>query len=335
VKNRRTFDVCGVGNAIVDTLVQVEEQFVEELEVIKGSMTLTDTVGQAKVLAKLDHRNLQLASGGSAANTLVAVAQSGGTGVYFGKVAHDTLGEFYKQDMEDLGIRFPVPLAPEASLPTGTCVVLTTPDAERTMCTHLGISVTLEKGDIDPELLAQSQITYIEGYLWDAEAPRAACVEAFEQSRRLGVKTAFTFSDAFLIHRFADDFHRIVDQYCDILFCNTDEAFEFFHTRDIHECCAKMAKICDLAFITRSGEGCYVIEKGQIAPVPGFPVRAIDTVGAGDAFAGGTLFGLTHGMSPTQAAKWGNYFASRVVEQIGPRLNDGTMNRHVQSVIGM
>jgi sugar/nucleoside kinase (ribokinase family) len=333
VSERKRFDVCGVGNAIVDTLVQIEDHFVVDLGLSKGSMSLTDTLGQAKVLTKLEHRNLQLASGGSAANTMVAIAQSGGSGVYFGKVAHDTNGEFYKFDMEQNGVLFPVPLAPEASLPTGTCVVLTTPDAERTMCTHLGISVTLNKSDISPELIAQSKLTYIEGYLWDAEAPRAACVEAFEQSRRLGVKTAFTFSDAFLIHRFADDFHRIVDQYCDILFCNTDEAVEFFGTDDIHQCCMGIAKICDLAFITRSGEGCFVIEKGQITPVAGFPVRAVDTVGAGDAFAGGTLYGLTHGMRPTQAAKWGNYFASRVVEQIGPRLNDGDLKRHIPSVI--
>lgn len=335
MNNQKKFDVCGIGNAIVDTLAQIENDFVESLGLTKGSMTLTDTVQQGRVLAKLENRNLHLASGGSAANTMVAVAQSGGTGVYFGKVAHDTNGEFYKLDMQQNGIMFPVTLAPEASLPTGTCVVLTTPDAERTMCTHLGISVTLSKSDIVPELISQSKITYVEGYLWDADEPRAACIEAFEQSRRLGVRTAFTFSDAFLIHRFAKEFHQVVDQYCDILFCNTDEAFAFFDTTDINRCCSQMAGICDLAFITCSGEGCYVIEKGQITPVAGFPVRAIDTVGAGDAFSGGTLYGLTHGMSPTQAAKWGNYFASRVVGQIGPRLDDREMNRHVKSVIGV
>jgi sugar/nucleoside kinase (ribokinase family) len=329
----KEFDVFGVGNAIVDTLAQVNDQMIADLALNKGSMSLMDTASQAKVLTHLEHQNLKLASGGSAANTMVAIAQSGGTGIYFGKVAHDTNGEFYKQDMESVGIRFPVPPAPEASLPTGTCVVLTTPDAERTMCTHLGISTTLHKSDIDADLLARSKISYIEGYLWDADEPRAACIESFEQSKRLGVKAAFTFSDAFLIDRFADDFHQVVSAYCDIVFCNSDEARQFFGTDDIDECNSRMAEICELAFITNSEEGCHVIENGQVTKVDGFPVTAVDTNGAGDAFAGGTLFGLTNGMTANQAAKWGNYFASRVVEMIGARLDDD-MNKHVKSVVG-
>lgn len=328
----KKYDVFGVGNAIVDTLAQVGDEMITDLDLAKGSMALMDSKDQARVLGELEHQNLQLASGGSAANTMVAIAQSGGTGVYCGKVAHDTNGEFYKKDMEETGITFPVPLAPEASLPTGTCVVLTTPDAERTMCTHLGVSTTLNKSEINLDLLAQSKCSYIEGYLWDAEAPRAACVETFEQSQKLGVRTAFTFSDAFLIDRFAEDFHKVVYQYCDIIFCNSDEARQFFETEEIDECTSRMAKICELAFITDSAAGCYVVEKGIVTKVDGFPVKAIDTNGAGDAFAGGTLYGLTNGMSATQAAKWGNYFASRVVENIGPRI-EGSLNEHLSSVI--
>ncbi|MDG1873459.1 MAG: adenosine kinase [Mariniblastus sp.] len=328
----KKYDVFGVGNAIVDTLAQVEDQFIDDLQLGKGGMALMDTQHQAKVLSGLEHHNLQLASGGSAANTMVAIAQSGGTGVYCGKVAHDTNGEFYKSDMEESGISFPVAMAPETGLPTGTCVVLTTPDAERTMCTHLGVSTTLTKSEINPELLAQSKCSYIEGYLWDAEGPRAACVEAFEQSKRLGVRAAFTFSDAFLIGRFAEDFHNVVSQYCDIVFCNADEARQFFESENLDECTSKMAEICDLAFITDSSAGCYVVEKGNVIQVPGFPVKAVDTVGAGDAFAGGALFGITNGMSAAHAAKWGNYFASRVVENIGPRI-EGSMKEHLASIL--
>lgn len=328
----KKFDVFGVGNAIVDTLAQVEDQLVTDLGLGKGGMALMDTENQAKVLGRLENQNLRLASGGSAANTMVAIAQSGGTGVYCGKVAHDTNGEFYKQDMEQTGISFPVPAAPETGLPTGTCVVLTTPDAERTMCTHLGISTTLNKSEIDVDLLAQSKCSYIEGYLWDAEDPRAACVEAFEQSKKLDVRAAFTFSDAFLIDRFADDFHNIVSEYCDIIFCNADEARQFFGTDDINECTSKMAAICDLAFITDSSNGSFVVENGNVTKVAGFPVKAVDTVGAGDAFAGGALFGITNGMTAAQSAKWGNYFASRVVENIGPRI-EGSMKEHIASVI--
>ena len=328
----KKYDVFGVGNAIVDTLAQVEDKFITDLSLNKGGMALMDTGAQANVLSGLEGENLKLASGGSAANTMVAIAQSGGTGVYCGKVAKDTNGEFYKKDMEECGIAFPVTMAPESSLPTGTCVVLTTPDAERTMCTHLGISTTLNKSEIDADLLAQSKCSYIEGYLWDAEEPRAACVESFEQSKKLGVKAAFTFSDAFLIARFADDFRDIVSKYCDIVFCNADEARQFFETESMDECTSKMAEICDLAFITDSSNGCHVVEKGNVVLVEGFPVKAIDTVGAGDAFAGGALYGVTNGLTATQSAKWGNYFASRVVENIGPRI-EGSMKEHVASIV--
>lgn len=328
----KKYDVFGVGNAIVDTLAQVEDKFITDLSLNKGGMALMDTKAQANVLSGLEGENLKLASGGSAANTMVAIAQSGGTGVYCGKVASDTNGQFYKKDMEESGISFPVAMAPESSLPTGTCVVLTTPDAERTMCTHLGISTTLNKSEIDTDLLAQSKCSYIEGYLWDAEEPRAACVESFEQSKKLGVKAAFTFSDAFLIGRFADDFRDIVSKYCDIVFCNADEARQFFETENMDECTSKMAEICDLAFITDSSNGCHVVEKGNVVLVEGFPVEAIDTVGAGDAFAGGALYGVTNGLTATQSAKWGNYFASRVVENIGPRI-EGSMKEHVASIV--
>jgi sugar/nucleoside kinase (ribokinase family) len=329
----KKYDVFGVGNAIVDTLAQVEDQFISDLTLGKGGMSLMDTENQAKVLQGLEGHNLKLASGGSAANTMVAIAQSGGTGVYLGKVAHDTNGEFYKQDMQECGIEFPVTMAAESSLPTGTCVVLTTPDAERTMCTHLGVSTTLNKTEIDTDLLAQSKCSYIEGYLWDAEGPRAACVEAFEQSKKLGVRAAFTFSDAFLIDRFADDFRKIAADYCDIIFCNADEAKQFFSSDDLNDCASKMAGLVDLAFMTNGSEGCYVVEKGEVTLVPGFPVKAIDTNGAGDSFAGGALYGLTNGMTAAQSAKWGNYFASRVVETMGPRI-DASMKEHVASVVG-
>ena len=331
--SEKKYNVFVVGNALVDTLAQVQDQLVTDLSLNKGGMALMDAENQAGVLSNLEQQSLQLASGGSAANTMIAIAQSGGSGVYCGKVASDPNGEFYKKDMEEAGILFPVAAAPAEALPTGTCVVLTTPDAERTMCTHLGVSTTLQKSDLDLDLLAQSQCSYIEGYLWDAEAPRAACVEALEQSNKLGVKAAFTFSDAFLLGRYADDFRRIVNDYCDIVFCNADEAKQFFGSDDLHHCIAEMAKISNSAFITDGAAGCHVVENGQTSLVEGFDVKAIDTNGAGDAFAGATLFGLTNGLSATQSAKWGNYFASRVVEKIGARI-DVDMKDKVSSIVG-
>ncbi len=331
--SEKKYDVYGVGNAMVDILAHVEDKFIADLAINRGSMTLMDSIQQSAVLQKLERHPLTLASGGSAANSMVAIAQSGGTGTYAGKVAHDTHGEFYRRDMQEAGIGFDVPLAAEASLPTGTCVVLTTPDAERTMCTHLGISTSLAPTDIDADQIAQSKIVYVEGYLWDAELPRQSCIEAFQQAKRQGVKAAFTFSDSFLIDRFAADFSKIVNDYCDIVFCNAAEAHQFCQSDDLDECVRILGQIVDLAFITNSENGCYVCEKGEVVAVSGFPVKPIDTVGAGDAFAGGVLYGITHGMTSQQAARWGNYIASRVVEINGPRL-EGSLQEHIKSIVG-
>lgn len=328
----KKYDVFGVGNALVDVLAQVDDKLVEEFELPKGSMNLMDPEKQTSVLTHLESGSLNLASGGSAANTMVAIAQSGGTGVYIGQVANDSHGEFYKKDMQQAGIEFPVDPTADSGLPTGTSVILTTPDAERTMCTHLGVSTSLNKSNVDFDLLSESRISYIEGYLWDAEDPRAVCMETFEQSKKRGVKTAFTFSDAFLIDRFAGDFGTLLDEYCDIVFCNADEAMKFFGSENLDECNQKLSQRVDLAFVTNGAAGCYVLQNGSVEQVGGYKVTAVDTVGAGDAFAGGVLYGLANDMPATLAARWGNYFASRVVAKIGPRLA-GDMREEMQTVL--
>lgn len=329
---QKKFNVFGVGNAIVDILAQVEDSFVMDCGLTKSGMTLMETDRQAEILTKLEHQNLKLASGGSAANTMVALTQSGGTGTYSGKVTADTHGVFYKKDMETAGVEFYVDPASEASLPTGTSVILTTPDAERTMCTHLGISATLTKSDIDVDRLEQSQCCYVEGYLWTGDDTRAACLEVFEQAKRLGIHAAFTFSDPFLVDLFKDDFHEVVAEFVDVVFCNAEEARKFFDVDSIEECANRLREICGLGFLTDGSNGCYVSDETGVHHVHGFPVNAIDTVGAGDAFAGGALYGITHSMPSTDSAKWGNYMASRVVEMIGPRLDEKDMTEHFQSI---
>lgn len=329
----KKFDVFGVGNALVDILAQVEDSFITDCGLDKCGMTLMETDRQAEILTKLEHQNLKLASGGSAANTMVAITQSGGTACYTGKVTADTHGVFYKKDLEEVDVEFYVNMADEASLPTGTSVILTTPDAERTMCTHLGISTTLSKQDVDTDRLSNSKFCYVEGYLWTSDNQRAACIETFEQAKKLGVQTAFTFSDLFLVDLFKDDFRTLVDEFIDVVFCNADEARKFFEVEDINECARQLSELCELGFLTDSGNGCFVTDSSGVHHVPGFRVNAIDTVGAGDAFAGGVLFGLTNGMNPYESAKWGNYFASRVVEIIGPRVEGMSMKEHLPSVV--
>lgn len=320
-------DVFGVGNALVDVLAFVEDQFITEQALDRGVMTLVDTKAQGKILAGLQRDALQLRSGGSAANTMIAIAQSGGTGFYTGKVSQDENGEFYAQDMKAAGIEFEVEPAPLTNGPTGTCVVLTTPDAERTMCTNLGVSSTLAPSDIDVEKLKGCKYSYVEGYLWTGDDPRQACIETMEQSKRHGVKVSFTLSDPFLLHSFRDDFRKVVTDYCDVLFCNADEVRQFLDLEDLDACAQKIADLVDLAFITDSDRGCLVVENKQVVTVEGFPVKPLDTVGAGDAFAGGALYGLTHGYSAAQAARWGNYLGSAIVQIQGPRLEKAPVDQ--------
>jgi sugar/nucleoside kinase (ribokinase family) len=306
---------------MVDILAFVEDSILEDLRLTRGTMTLMTSEQQAVVLQRLEGTPVKLASGGSAANTMIAIAQSGGTGFYAGKVAEDPHGEFYRRDMIASGIGFEVPLAPERSVPTGSCVVLTTPDTQRTMCTHLGVSATLSPADIRLDQLQQCKLVYIEGYLWDSPQPRQACQEAMRQAQRLKIPVAFTFSDPFLIDRFSDDFAAVADEWCDILFCNADEARQFCQTDDLDECGRRLGRSVPLIFLTHSEHGCYVIERGESRHVPAFRVHAIDSVGAGDAFAGGVLYGLARGWPSEDAARWGNFLASRVVSISGPRLH--------------
>jgi len=330
--NTQKLDVYGVGNALVDILALVEEDFITKYSLQKSGMTLMDAQTQGGILAGLENISLKKRSGGSAANSMIAIAQSGGTGIFVGKVASDPNGELYRQDMLDLKIEFNVAPAPTADEPTGTSVILTTPDAERTMCTNLGVSANLSASDINAEQIKRCKYTYVEGYLWTGDDTKQACIQAMEDSKRQEVKVSFTFSDLFLVNLFADDFRQVLSNYCDVLFCNADEARNFSGIDSLDESAAKIGELVETAFITNGKEGCLVVKDKQIIPVPGFPATAIDTVGAGDAFAGGVLYGITHGYQPIQAARWGNYLASNVVQIQGPRL-EGSWVDKVQQIV--
>lgn len=328
----KDIDVFGVGNALVDILALVDHDFIREHALTPGSMTLVDAEKQGSLLRHLEHHNLQLSSGGSAANTIIAVSQSGGTGFYAGKVARDSHGEFYRQDLLESGVHFDVHPADVDHGPTGSCLVLTTPDAERTMCTNLGVSGVLGPGDIDASRLSRCRVSYIEGYLWASEQPRAACLRVLEIARESNVRTAFTFSDFFLVDLFERDFRQLVRDHCDIVFCNAEEARRFSNQSSLDACADDLGQLIDLAFITDSAAGCYVVDQGRVTHVAGFPARALDTVGAGDAFAGGVLFGLCRGWEPAKAARWGNYLASQVVQIQGARL-PGRMDQLVAEIL--
>lgn len=315
----KKYNVFGVGNALVDTLVNTNPAFLKENNIRKGVMTLVDANVQSSVLDHLKSHNKQLRSGGSAANTMIALANSGGNGYYAGKVANDDFGIFYKKDMEASGIEFDT--APGTNGSTGTCLVLTTPDADRTMLTHLGISTHLTKSDINVDKLKLSEIAYIEGYLWDGNDTKEASLFTMEQAKKNGVKVAFTYSDPFCVNRSREDFIKLTKEYVDIIFCNHEEAMAISQMDNPEDAIMYISSLCDTVCMTWGSEGAMVAMSGVMNPVPGFPVKAIDTNGAGDAFAGGVLYGLTHGYSVQKACKWGNYVASRIVTEIGARLS--------------
>ncbi|PJE01350.1 MAG: adenosine kinase [Leptospira sp.] len=321
----KKYDVFGVGNALVDIIVLLDDTFLKDNKLQKGVMTLIDESSQGSLLSSLHDYKKNLRSGGSAANTMIALSNSGGTGCYTGKVSHDTYGEFYKKDIEEAGIVFET--KPDAEGHTGTCLILTTPDAERTMLTSLGISTTLKPSDIDVERLKASKYSYIEGYLWDGDSTKKASELTMKLSKENGVKVAFTYSDPFCVNRTKDEFIQLTKDYVDVVFCNLEEAYALTGKDSPDSALQELAKLSSMCFMTAGKEGAYVLQNGKSILVPGFPVKPIDTTGAGDSFAAGVLYGLTHGYSPEKAARWGNYVASRVVQEIGPRLTVKLMGR--------
>ncbi len=313
-------NVFGVGNAIVDTLAFVEEDFIREQDLHKGQMTLVDSSTQARLLHSLKDHELELRSGGSAANTMIALARCGGSGFYTGKVSRDPNGEFYRQDLLNAGIHFDVHPSDEEGLPTATCVVITTPDAERTMFTHLGVSTELSDHDISESQLKRCQYSYAEGYLWTADKTREAVLSAFHKSKAHNVKIAFSFSDAWLVNSVKQDFFFLTREFVDAVFCNAEEARSFADTKELDDAARLLGELAELVFITDGANGAIVVHNARIDRVPGLHVKAVDTNGAGDNFAGGVLYGLTHGYDPINSAKIGNYLAAKVVQIHGARI---------------
>ena len=317
------YDVYGIGNAIVDLLVFVDDVFLNELALPKGHMSLSSAKEQALLINLIENRNLkfQMTSGGSAANTMITVSRAGGKAFYTGKIALDTYGEFYRLNLLEAGVDFDVHPLEEDHGSTASCVVLITPDAERTMSTHLGVSVLLTEQDIQEEIIKKSQILYIEGYLWLNEQTRNAALKAIEIAKKNQIPVSFTFSDGFVVQQYKKDFIKLMEnQDFSIVFMNLDEAKFFTEKSNEEDIVIDLKKFSNLIFMTASERGCYVIKDNQAKLVSGFPVKPLDTTGAGDTFAGGVIFGLTHGFSSEESAKIGNFLASEVVQIQGARL---------------
>ena len=313
----KSYDVVGIGNAIVDVLVHAEERFLGDHGLTKGTMALVDAEQAERLYASVGP-GLET-SGGSAANTLAGIAQLGGRAGFIGRVRNDQLGQIFAHDIRAVGARFDTPAA-TAGPGTARCLILVTPDAQRTMCTYLGASVGLDPADLDLELVAQARVLYLEGYLWDSDEAKAAFIAAAQVARAHGGEVALSLSDAFCVERHRDSFQELVDGHVDILFANEMEITSLYRANSFEEAAEQVRGRCRIAALTRSEQGSLVLSgeaRHAIAPVQLGPL--VDTTGAGDLYAAGFLHAYTQGWELEACGRLGSLCAGQVVTQLGPR----------------
>ena len=314
----KTLDVVGVGNALVDIQCQVPESFLGEIGFEKGIMTLVDDDKQSAVLSRMPVDQIHRCSGGSAANTIVGLVQLGGTGGYIGRVGKDDIGEFFRQDMLQHGVQVH---CDDADAPSGTCAILITPDAQRTMLTNLGAAGLVSDADLDASMIAASRYLYIEGYLLTADVGHDGAYRAMELAKQSGTKVALTASDPFLVNLIRDEFWELLRGPVDLFFCNEEEAKSLTGEDDVTRAAAKIHESVEDVALTLGDKGSLLMRGGDAIPISGVPVAAVDTTGAGDMFAGAYLYGLTAGMDAKTAGDLASKKAAEIVAQMGPRLS--------------
>ncbi|RZJ03589.1 MAG: adenosine kinase [Brevundimonas sp.] len=320
-----TYDVCAVGNAIVDVLAPCDPAFLDAQGLTPGSMQLVDAAQSAALYAAM--KPGVEASGGSAGNTVAGVGAFGGRAAYVGKVADDTLGGVFSHDIRAAGVAFDTPPLKDgaaAGLATGVCMINVTDDGQRTMCTFLGAANQLEPEDIDADLIAASEILYLEGYLFDPAPARAAFEAAAAAAHAAGRKVAITLSDTFVVARWRAELLAFIETSADIVFANEAELIALFDsphgTPGFKEASEELARRVAVAAITRGAEGSVILSGDQVVAVAAFPVdKVLDTTGAGDQYAAGVLLGLARGLSFEDAGKLGSLAAAEVIAHWGPR----------------
>lgn len=315
------YDIVAIGNALVDVLAQAEDKFVARQENLygmkKGEMRLIDEKRAVELYSQMG-AGVE-SSGGSAANTMAGFASFGGRGAFIGKVAEDQLGNVFRHDMKAMGVHFKTtPLVVGA--PTGRCLILVTPDGQRTMNTFLGAAVEMGPDDVEKDLVASSKITYLEGYLYNSEQSKKAFQYAGEIAHGAGHRVALTLSDPFCVELHREDFRYLVDKHVDILFANEQEIISLYQTETFEQACKQVINKCEVAVLTRSEKGSVIVSKDGIITVQAEPVgKVIDTTGAGDQYAAGFLYGFTRGMKLNMCAKLGAMAAAEVISHMGPR----------------
>ncbi len=315
--SQQSYDVCGIGNAIVDVLAAAKDAFLQEQGLAKGAMSLVDGP-RAEALYSVMGPGREV-SGGSAANSMVGLAALEGRAAFIGKVRNDQLGGIFAHDIRAAGVDFPTRPA-EDGPPTARCLIFVTPDGQRTMNTYLGACVGLGPSEVDAETVQASKVTYLEGYLFDPPAAKEAFYKATQLAHDAGRKTALTLSDPFCVERHREDFRALIEGHIDLLFANEQEIKSLAETDDLASAVSSLDGKLDLAVITRSEKGAIILSGAEREEVPAFPVqRVVDTTGAGDLFAAGFLAGYTKGKSLLDCGRLGALAASEIISHFGAR----------------
>ena len=311
------YDVVGIGNAIVDVISQEGDAFIDTYGLTKGAMVLIDAERAVELYAAMDV--MAETSGGSACNTMIGVASFGGSASIIGKVADDDLGQVFGNDARSSGVELAVPPGGDGE-PTGRSMVIVTPDAERTMNTFLGAATTLYRSDIPEDLVASSQYLYCEGYIWDIDVTKDAIRHAIAIAQANGRKVSFTLSDSFCVNRHLDEWHQLLDNDIDLLFGNEDELMALTSAPTFTEAVEAVRGRCDILCATRGAAGSLIVTADETVEIAAVPVdNVVDTTGAGDQYAAGVLYGLTHGMSLHDAGMLGSKAAAEVISHVGAR----------------
>jgi sugar/nucleoside kinase (ribokinase family) len=331
----KKYDVYGIGNAIVDIVTEVDIDFFTRNEVEKGVMTLVDEKRQHQLMKAIDMKKSRMTSGGSAANTMIGVSQFGGKSFYSCLVANDALGKFFLEDLKRNGVDTNLQFENCPDGITGKCLVMTSPDAERTLNTFLGISSNLAPEHLDEEAIKNSSHIYLEGYLVTSPNGLEAMKEAKKIAEKNNVKTTLTFSDPSMVKYFSKQMEEIVGASVDMLFCNEEEAMIYTGTNTLPDAREKLKGVSKHFAITMGANGALIYDGDTFINIEPYKVKALDTNGAGDMFAGAFLYAITNGRSYAEAGKLASLASSRVVAQFGPRLEPQQVKKVLGDLIAM
>ncbi len=311
------YNVLGIGNAIVDIIADVNNEFLLAEGLEKGSMSLVDEFASKNIYNKIIS-NIRC-SGGSAANTISGFSMLGNKSGYVGKVKDDELGQLFVQDITSLGVNFSTSFSNEGPS-TANCLVLVTSDAQRTMVTYLGASVGLTSDDINELDIVNSEIIYLEGYLWDPPRAKKAFLKAAKLANEAERRVALSLSDSFCVDRHRSEFRSLIKNHIDIVFANEEEIISLYNSKNLEDAIVAIRTSCDLAVITRGARGSIVVRTSEIIHINAEPVQSvIDTTGAGDAYAAGFLHGLVNHFDFQKSARIGSICASEVITHYGAR----------------